>query len=276
MIYTTLAAALAIAAATDPMKCIQQNCASQLSACQADSTCNAGIQCVEACVAGDASCEKACINKDFDNAMMKVGLCAQSHKCLGAVMPWNADEVEASPIQAHADEVEASPIQAPGACEQHKDCHSCIEVDPTNNCGYCRDPVTASTPASGNRCVDINEKYNCPSDFWTDKCEVGYTCNMTTLQCTQSAVRPDYKTMADCQTSCVTQPPPPPTPSPAPVSPTPIGPPPPPTPARYQCQVVHNAPQCSTCQPGGNATSGCAPAQLGAIRRNSARNTSQS
>ena len=54
MIYTTLAAALAIAAATDPMKCIQQNCASQLSACQADSTCNAGIQCVEACVAGDA------------------------------------------------------------------------------------------------------------------------------------------------------------------------------------------------------------------------------
>ena len=81
---------------------------------------------------------------------------------------------------------------APGACEQHKDCHTCIEVDPTNNCGYCRDPVTSSTAAAGNRCVDINEKYNCPSDFWTDKCEVGYTCNMTTLQCTQSALRPDY------------------------------------------------------------------------------------
>ena len=85
MIYTTLAATLAIA--TDPMKCIQQNCASQLSACQADSTCNAGIQCVEACAAGDASCEKACINKDFDNAMMQVGLCAQSHECLGSEMP---------------------------------------------------------------------------------------------------------------------------------------------------------------------------------------------
>ena len=153
---------------------------------------------------------------------------------------------------------------APGACEQHKDCHSCIEVDPTNNCGYCRDPVTASTPASGNRCVDINEKYNCPSDFWTDKCEAGFTCNMTSLQCVQSTVRPDYKTMADCQKSCVAQPPPPPTPSPAPVSPTPIGPPPPPTPARYQCQVVHNAPQCSTCQPGGNATT-CLPCERGSF-----------
>ena len=164
---------------------------------------------------------------------------------------------------------------APGACEQHKDCHTCIEVDPTNNCGYCRDPVTSSTTAAGNRCVDINEKYNCPSDFWTDKCEAGFTCNMTSLQCVQSTVRPDYKTMADCQKSCVAQPPPPPTPSPTPVSPMPIGPPPPPTPARYQCQVVHNAPQCSECQPGGNATTGCARAQLGAIRRNSARNISQ-
>ena len=146
---------------------------------------------------------------------------------------------------------------APGDCEQHKDCHTCIEVDPTNNCGYCRDPVTSSTAAAGNRCVDINEKYNCPSDFWTDKCEAGFTCNMTSLQCVQSTVRPDYKTMADCQKSCVAQPPPPPTPSPTPVSPMPIGPPPPPTPARYQCQVVHNAPQCSECQPGGNATTGC-------------------
>ena len=124
--------------------------------------------------------------------------------------------------------------------------------------------MTASTPASGNRCVDINEKYNCPSDFWTDKCEVGYTCNMTTLQCTQSAVRPDYKTMADCQTSCVTQPPPPPTPSPAPVS-RPRSARPAAVPAALPVPGRPQRAAVLECQPGGNATG--VPAQFGAILR---------
>lgn len=71
--------------ATNVTKCLQEHCTSQVEACTKDAKCNAGINCVIACPAPvTKTCCQACIDKDLDQAMLEIGICAEGAGCLAA------------------------------------------------------------------------------------------------------------------------------------------------------------------------------------------------
>ena len=85
-IVTLLAAASpdAIPApAINVTKCLSDNCKPQVVACSKDTVCDGGMKCVVACPTPiTKQCAEACIQKSLDQAMLEVGLCAESHKCI--------------------------------------------------------------------------------------------------------------------------------------------------------------------------------------------------
>jgi hypothetical protein len=60
-------AAFAPAPPSPVMQCLEKACPSQIAACQADATCEKGIQCVLACAPGSgaSACVDACIQAQF-------------------------------------------------------------------------------------------------------------------------------------------------------------------------------------------------------------------
>ena len=67
-------------------ECLEEHCNPQLVQCTKDAKCEAGIKCVLACPAPPtAACVDACLKSNFDQAMLEVGLCAESAHCIAAV-----------------------------------------------------------------------------------------------------------------------------------------------------------------------------------------------
>ena len=63
--------------------CLESACPSQISACNADATCKAGITCIEACPPpATKACIQSCISGGIDVAMLEAAECAESSGCL--------------------------------------------------------------------------------------------------------------------------------------------------------------------------------------------------
>ena len=65
-------------------KCLAAHCVAQVKACVADAKCKGGITCMEKCPKPPAGCMKNCIRSALDQAMLEVGICAESSGCIPA------------------------------------------------------------------------------------------------------------------------------------------------------------------------------------------------
>merc|ERR1739845_25631 len=110
---------------------IEQNCASQINSCLADTTCASGQACADACACGDTACIKACATKDPSPLALPVLMCASS-KC--------GLEVE----EAATAMPDCSTTACPSKC-------SCIEQNCASQINSC---LADTTCASGQACAD--------------------------------------------------------------------------------------------------------------------------